>query len=96
MTINFGEFELPPALEDAALEKLTGCPIHRAIDSRCTEPGCKNNGLTLSAELILSPEICERLRELGEAATPEGTRPLAAPSAPCSIFQTQPRMRCVL
>lgn len=88
----------------AELERLTGCPIHHVIEGTCHEPGCQNAALQLQKEFILSEEMCLRVHEVARAETipapaatdllkktlPSYTRD-AAP-----IFQTKPRLRCVL
>ncbi len=88
----------------AELERLTGCPIHHVIEGTCREAGCQNAALQMQKDLVLSEELCLRVRQV---AMDESAPPNAAPeifkeilpaytrdAAP--IFQTQPRLRCVL
>ncbi|MCB9133948.1 MAG: hypothetical protein H6636_00880 [Anaerolineales bacterium] len=98
---------LPTPFEQARraeLERLTGCPIHHVIEGTCHEAGCQNAALQLQKEFILSEEMCLRVHEIAHA---EGIQPPDATNliqkilpaytrdiAP--IFQTQPRLRCVL
>jgi hypothetical protein len=110
MTTKINIIHTPDNIEEirrAELERLTGCPIHHVIEGTCREPGCQNAALQLQKDLVLSDELCLRLRETalqgGGRLLADGTPPQAemnsAPSytkdaAP--IFQTKPRMRCVL
>lgn len=100
--INISPFE---QARRAELERLTGCPIAHVIEGVCREPGCKNAGLQLQKELLLTEEDCLRLREValsggGQLAAhniqpPKEALPLYTRDA-APIFQTKPRLRCVL
>lgn len=93
MTFHISEFEKPAALEDKKLEELTGCPIHKAIDSVCTEPGCPNNGVLLELLRRIRLEDCLQEQEcVQEASRP----PETSPESGQAIYQTESRMRCIL
>ena len=94
----------------AELERLTGCPIHHVIDGVCREPGCQNAALQLQKELVLSEEDCLRLRDvaLNEGGVhlsglvtsttkdTSWTEQVMYTKDAAPIFQTKPRLRCVL
>lgn len=88
----------------AELERLTGCPIHHVIEGTCREAGCQNAALQMQKDLVLSEELCLRVREvaLDESAPVNAAPALFQEILPtytrdaAPIFQTQPRLRCVL
>ncbi len=88
----------------AELERLTGCPIHHVIEGTCHEAGCQNAALQMQKDFVFSEDMCQRLREvaLEEVAPPKAPADLlrdtlpAYPKDAAPIFQTKPRLRCVL
>ena len=83
MSLIIDDFDLPSALEDERLRKLTGCPLNKRIGAVCTEPDCPNNGLNL--RLPIPP---------AQSCLQAGSLPEWQPGA--EVYQTQPKNRCVL
>ena len=83
MSLIIDHFDVPPALEDERLRKLTGCPFNKRIGAVCTESGCPNNGLKL--QLPVPP---------GQTCLQVDSLPVWQPAA--EVYQTQPKNRCVL
>ena len=89
------------------LERLTGCPVAMVIEGRCQEPGCQNQYIQLDERTALSPEMCQRLKELVSSecvllddemfqhlVDPKQTPQHQNPPKP--VIDTRLRQRCVL
>ena len=86
------------------LQELTGCPITLVIEGRCQEEDCPNaerwltRGQQEKTEYIRRVQKIARL-EVDPQPEPHQTapeQPMDFPQQPAPIFDTRPRMRCIL